>query len=283
MERSELFDLMGELELYGMKAAFDEIMATAVKRQHQPQRVVGDLLKAEINEKQARSIKYQLTIAKLPLAKDLADFQFDGTPINETLVRDLAGGGFLTQQRNAVLVGGTVPEKVTWRSPSPEAASDPAHAVASTMSSISSIVSRPKRERPAGSDCRSSHPHGLCHPRRARLSAVRPVRWTTPVPPRQPALRAHLRHRHHQSRLRGMAKRVRRRQDDHRPARSSDHHCDIVETGNDSWRFLSRTDDQQARSLATALPGALARGLLFRRDSNSKGSLLHADSGRIAY
>ena len=93
MERSELFDLMGELQLYGMKAAFDKIMATAIKRQHEPQRIIGDLLTAEINEKKARSIKYQLTIAKLPLAKDLDDFQFDGTPINETLVRDLAGGG----------------------------------------------------------------------------------------------------------------------------------------------------------------------------------------------
>src|SRR5271163_534949 len=107
MERTQLFDLMGELKLYGMKAAFDEIMATAVKRQHEPQRIVGDLLNAEINEKQARSIKYQLTIAKLPLAKDLDDFQFEGTPINETLVRDLAGGEFIAQQRNAVLVGGT--------------------------------------------------------------------------------------------------------------------------------------------------------------------------------
>ena len=107
MERTELFDLMGELKLYGMKAAFDEVMATAVKRQHEPQRVVGDLLKAEISEKQARSIKYQLTIAKLPLAKDLADFQFEGTPINQTLVNDLAGGAFFAQQRNVVLVGGT--------------------------------------------------------------------------------------------------------------------------------------------------------------------------------
>jgi hypothetical protein len=34
-----------------------------------PPRIVGDLLTAEIAEKQARSIKYQLTIAKLPLAK----------------------------------------------------------------------------------------------------------------------------------------------------------------------------------------------------------------------
>src|SRR6516165_5239540 len=108
MERSQLFDLMGELQLYGMKAAFDEIMATAVKRQHDPQRIIGDLLTAEISEKQARSIKYQLTIAKLPLAKDLDDFQFQNTPINETLVHDLAGGGFIAQQRNAVLgVGGT--------------------------------------------------------------------------------------------------------------------------------------------------------------------------------
>jgi DNA replication protein DnaC len=107
MERTQIFDLMGELKLYGMKAAFDEIMATAVKRQHEPQRIVGDLLNAEINEKQARSIKYQLTIAKLPLAKDIADFQFDGTPINQTLVNDLAGGGFIAQQRNVVLVGGT--------------------------------------------------------------------------------------------------------------------------------------------------------------------------------
>ncbi len=96
MERSEILATMGELKLYGMKAAFDE-----------PQRVVGDLLAAEIAEKQARSIKYQITIAKLPLAKDVADFAFDGTPINETLVHDLAGGNFLAHQRNVVLVGGT--------------------------------------------------------------------------------------------------------------------------------------------------------------------------------
>jgi len=53
MERTQLFDLMGELKLYGMKAAFDEIMATAVKRQHEPQRIVGDLLNAEINHDSA--------------------------------------------------------------------------------------------------------------------------------------------------------------------------------------------------------------------------------------
>ena len=107
MERSEILTTMAELKLYGMKAAFDEIITTAVKRQHEPQHVVGDLLTAEITEKQARSIRYQISIAKLPLAKDIDDFTFDDTPINETLVRDLASGNFLSHQRNAVLIGGT--------------------------------------------------------------------------------------------------------------------------------------------------------------------------------
>lgn len=107
MERPEVFDLMGALKLYGMRAAYDEVMAAGIKRQHEPPRIVGDLLKAEIAEKQARSIKYQLTISKLPLAKDIGDFRFNGTPINEALVHELATGTFLAQQRNAVLIGGT--------------------------------------------------------------------------------------------------------------------------------------------------------------------------------
>jgi DNA replication protein DnaC len=107
MERTAVLELMAELKLYGMRAAYDEIMATGIKRRHEPPRIVGDLLSAEIAEKKARSIKYQLTIAKLPLAKDLDEFDFAGTPINEALVRELATGGFLVEQRNAVLVGGT--------------------------------------------------------------------------------------------------------------------------------------------------------------------------------
>src|SRR5271157_4246968 len=41
--------------------------------------------------------QYQLTVAKLPLAKDVDDFTFKNTTINEALVRDLAGGGFIAQ------------------------------------------------------------------------------------------------------------------------------------------------------------------------------------------
>jgi hypothetical protein len=90
---------MSEPKLYGMKAAFDEIIATAVKRQHEPQRIIGDLLSAEITEKQARSVRYQITIAKLPLAKDLAEFRFDNTPVNI--------GTAAKSKSSSVLLGGS--------------------------------------------------------------------------------------------------------------------------------------------------------------------------------
>lgn len=107
MERTQVLELMSTLKLYGMRSAYDEVMGNGIKRQHEPPRIVGDLLQSEIAEKQARSIRYQLSIAKLPLAKDIDDFDFADTPVNEALVRELATGTFVADQRNVVLVGGT--------------------------------------------------------------------------------------------------------------------------------------------------------------------------------
>jgi len=107
MERTQVLELMSTLKLYGMRSAYDEVMGNGIKRQHEPPRIVGDLLQSEIAEKQARSIRYQLSIAKLPLAKDIDDFDFTDTPVNESLVRELATGTFVADQRNVVLVGGT--------------------------------------------------------------------------------------------------------------------------------------------------------------------------------
>ncbi len=107
MERTEILQMLGTLKLAGMRAAYDEIVANAMKRQSAPAQVIGELVKAEIAEKQARSIRYQIGAARLPLAKELAQFVFDGTPVNAALVQHLASGASLAQQRNAVLVGGT--------------------------------------------------------------------------------------------------------------------------------------------------------------------------------
>ena len=107
MERSDLMAMMAELSLSGMRAAYDEVMRDGLKRQRPVQQILGDLLAAEVAEKKARSIRYQLGAAKLPLARTLAEFDFTASPVNEALVRDLHDGGFLKTQRNAVCIGGT--------------------------------------------------------------------------------------------------------------------------------------------------------------------------------
>ena len=107
MERHEVLAMMTALKLAGMRAAYDDILADGLKRRHPVQQIIGTLLQTEVADKQARSIKYQMTSARLPTAKELADFDFAASPVNEPLIQELAGGGFLESKRNIVLVGGT--------------------------------------------------------------------------------------------------------------------------------------------------------------------------------
>lgn len=107
MDRSELMRLMAALKLAGMRASYDELLQDALKRELSHPEVLGRLLQAELAEKQARSIRYRLSNAKLPTDKELNEFDFAASPVNETLVRALHTGAFLATQRNAVLVGGT--------------------------------------------------------------------------------------------------------------------------------------------------------------------------------
>lgn len=105
--RSKILEMMRTLKLSGMRSAYDEIVLSGVKRNEDVERIIAALLNAEITTKQARSINYQMTIAKLPLARELAELSLQATPINGELITMLATGAFLNEQRNVVLVGGT--------------------------------------------------------------------------------------------------------------------------------------------------------------------------------
>jgi DNA replication protein DnaC len=107
MQRHEMIDAMRGLGLKGMAGAFDEAVTAGVQRQRSAMEILADLLRAEAAHRHAASIRYRMSAAKLPVVKDIDAFVFDGTLINEGLVRSLQAGSFLPGRRNIVLVGGT--------------------------------------------------------------------------------------------------------------------------------------------------------------------------------
>jgi DNA replication protein DnaC len=107
MLRQKLTDAMEDLHLYGMRSALDEVLSSGIKAHHTPERILLDLLLAEIAERTARSIKYRLGLAKFPVDKDLDSFEFGDSSVNETQVRSLYQGSFLPTRSNVLLVGGT--------------------------------------------------------------------------------------------------------------------------------------------------------------------------------
>jgi DNA replication protein DnaC len=106
MERHEMIARLKALRLHGMVAAFDEVIDEGIKRARTPFDVLSRLLQAEDAERQARSVRYQMSAAKFPLYRDLDSFEFGESPVNEQQIRQLYSGEFTSEPRNIVFVGG---------------------------------------------------------------------------------------------------------------------------------------------------------------------------------
>ena len=304
MERHDVLAMMTALKLAGMRAAYDDILADGLKRRHPVQQIIGTLLQTEVADKQARSIKYQMTSARLPTAKELADFDFAASPVNEPLIQELAGGDFLESKRNIVLVGGTGTGKTHLAVAIARACIR--KGARGRCYNVVDLVQPPRGRTPLRTPRPyrgPTRPTRLRHPRRTRLPALRPGRRPAAVPPDEPALRAHLDHRHHQPRFRRMALRLRRPQDDHRAARPPD---PPLRDHRDRQRELALQEPLLTRQ---AVPAArlprwvnpyLPRGFaprtarhytkplgspLLTTETTSavplRGSILHADRGSI--
>ena len=97
------------LHLYGMAAAWSEWQAEYAiqKKPVMPEVWLDNLIKAEQVDRQARSLSYQLKAARFPIHRDLTQFEWQETPLQQARIEQLANAGFMDQAYNLILVGGT--------------------------------------------------------------------------------------------------------------------------------------------------------------------------------
>jgi DNA replication protein DnaC len=106
MSHDAVIATLKSLRLHGMAQALDELaqQGTALYRDAMP--AMDTLLKAEVAEREVRSINYQLKAARFPIYRDLSSFEFAQSAVDETLLRSLHRGDFMDAMQNLVFVGG---------------------------------------------------------------------------------------------------------------------------------------------------------------------------------
>ena len=98
--------MLRSLKMHGMAQAVTDLMEQGAPAFDAAVPILSQLLKAETAEREVRSVSYQLKIARFPAYRDLAGFDFASSEINEALVRQLHRCEFMGVADNVVLVGG---------------------------------------------------------------------------------------------------------------------------------------------------------------------------------
>jgi DNA replication protein DnaC len=106
MQPDALVVTLKTLKLYGMAQALGELAAQGSPVYQSAQPMLNAMIKAEVAEREVRSVAYQKKSARFPVYRDLAGFDFSQSPVDEALVRQLHRGDFIEQAHNIVLVGG---------------------------------------------------------------------------------------------------------------------------------------------------------------------------------
>ena len=97
-----------QLRLYGMVGAWEEVSADGNGAGIQNSRwLIEHLLQAEQADRHVRSVRYQLHSAKFPIHRDLAGFNFTHSRVDKALIDDLSTLAFTEQAHNVVFIGGT--------------------------------------------------------------------------------------------------------------------------------------------------------------------------------
>lgn len=106
MQIEKLIIRLKSLKLFGMADAIVSLHEQSSPAYRQALPILETLLNAEEAERQVRSINYQMKIAKFPNYRDLTNFEFTQSVVDEALIKSLHRCEFMEDAQNVVLVGG---------------------------------------------------------------------------------------------------------------------------------------------------------------------------------
>lgn len=106
MSVESLLRTLKQLKLYGMAHSIDELSSQDSPAYSHAEPILRQLLKAEVAEREVRSIQYQLKVARFPAYRDLFSFDFTQSEVNEALIQALHRCEFMEEAQNVVLIGG---------------------------------------------------------------------------------------------------------------------------------------------------------------------------------
>jgi len=98
--------MLRSLKMYGLAQAVTDLMEQGAPAFEAVVPVLSQLLKAELAEREVRSIAYHMKAARFPAYKDLSGFDFAASEINEATLRQLHKCEFMDGAQNVVLIGG---------------------------------------------------------------------------------------------------------------------------------------------------------------------------------
>ena len=106
MSAETMVTTLKSLKLFGMAQSIEELAAQSAPAYQKAESILDGLVKAETAEREVRSINYQMRIARFPAYRDLTGFVFSESSVDEALVRALHRCDFLSDANNLVLIGG---------------------------------------------------------------------------------------------------------------------------------------------------------------------------------
>jgi DNA replication protein DnaC len=107
MSYTNLIDTLRLLKLHGMADAFTELSQQTGFNKLTKETLIDELTRAELVDRKTRSINYQMGIAKFPVSRDLNGFDFTQSEVQEEQLMALYNGHFMGEKRNIIFVGGT--------------------------------------------------------------------------------------------------------------------------------------------------------------------------------